>query len=247
MVGEGAHPRNFTRGAADVCCWWRRVPVLRGELPTVVWVYEQYDVIAAEYARTFPDDFASRPFDRALVRAFAGLVHQSGGDSVLDVGCGPGQATAQLGAAGLRTHAIDGSPAMVSIARQRHPHATYQIADMASLPYADGAFAGVCAWYSIIHTPADRLGGLFGEFSRVLADPGWLLLGFQTDAAPLIFDEAFGHKVDMTFLRHDVTAVHEALLAAGFTVYATSKRERLQHLNETAAQAFVIAHQGPIR
>ena len=209
-------------------------------------VYDQYDVIADDYAQHFPDDFASRPFDRALVHVFAGLVQQSGGGNVLDVGCGPGQATAELGAAGLRTHAIDGSPAMVSIARRRYPHARYQVADMASLPYQDAAFGGLCAWYSIIHTPADRLAGLFAEFSRVLADPGWLLLGFQTDAPPVVFDEAFGHKVDMTFLRHNVTTVHEALLAAGFTVYATSKRERLQHLSETAAQAFVIAHRGPL-
>jgi ubiquinone/menaquinone biosynthesis C-methylase UbiE len=213
----------------------------------VVWVYDQYDLIAAEYARAFPDDFSCRPFDRALVRAFASLVQQSGGDEVLDVGCGPGQATAQLGAAGLRTRAVDGSAAMVAIARQRYPQASYQVADMFALPYSDGAFAGVCAWYSIIHTHADRLAGLFTEFRRVLTDPGWLLLGFQTDAPASVYDEAFGHKVDMTFLRHDTTTVHDALLSAGFTVYATSKRERLHHLDESTAQAFVMAHRGPIR
>ncbi|WP_235624070.1 class I SAM-dependent methyltransferase [Mycolicibacterium goodii] len=210
-------------------------------------MYDQYDVIATEYARAFPDDFASRPFERAVIRAFADLVQQSGGDHVLDVGCGPGQATAQLGAAGHRVDAVDGSPAMVSLARQRHPDAGYRVADMFSLPYPDGTFAGVCSWYSIIHTPADRLAVLFAEFGRVLTEPGWLLLGFQTEAPPLVFDEAFGHKVDMTFLRHDIGAVHEALLATGFTVHVTSKRERLHHLNETAAQAFIIAHRGPIR
>lgn len=208
----------------------------------LILVYDQYELIATEYAATLTDEFDVRPFDRRLVESFADLVRLSGGADALDVGCGPGQATAELTRCGLNAVGIDGSPAMVSIARQRYPQARYQVADMFDLPYPPASFAAVCAWYSIIHTSTELLPSLFAEFGRVLTDPGWLLLGFQTDAPPSVYAEAFGHRVDMTFLRHDTSTVCDALHTAGFTVYATARRERQEHLNELTAQAFVIAH-----
>ncbi|MDV3123683.1 class I SAM-dependent methyltransferase [Mycobacterium sp. 21AC1] len=204
-------------------------------------MYDQYELIATQYAETFAGEFDVRPFDRAIIRSFAELVTRSGGDHALDVGCGPGQAACELADCGLRVEGIDGSPAMVAIAQQRCPQVPFQVADMIELPYDDGSFAAVCAWYSIIHTPADSLPELFREFRRVLSDTGWLLLGFQTDAAPLTFDHAFGHDVAMTFLRHDVSTVRGALESAGFMHYATARRDRQESLSETADQAFVIA------
>lgn len=217
-------------------------PAVSAARLSVAGVYDQYELIATDYAATFTDDFDVRPFDRHLVESFADLVRQSGGTDALDVGCGPGQATSELTRCGLNTVGIDGSQAMVSIACQRYPQARYQVADMFALPYPPATFAAVCAWYSIIHTPAEGLRALFTEFRRVLADPGWLLLGFQTDAPPSVYAEAFGHQVDMTFLRHDTATVCDALHTAGFTVYATARRERQEPLNELTAQAFVIAH-----
>jgi hypothetical protein len=53
-------------------------------------VFDQYELIAAEYAQTFTD--GARPFDRSLLQSFTELVLRSGGDTALDVGCGPGLA-----------------------------------------------------------------------------------------------------------------------------------------------------------
>ncbi|MUL83090.1 MULTISPECIES: class I SAM-dependent methyltransferase [unclassified Mycolicibacterium] len=205
-------------------------------------VYDQYELIAEQYAQTFTSDFEARPFDRAVVRSFSELVLQSGGSTALDVGCGPGEATAELTECGLRAEGIDGSAAMVSIARQRWPGVPFQTADMFDLPHEAGTFDAVCAWYSIIHTPTEVLPELFTRFRRVLTDPGWLLLGFQTDAAPAVYDHAFGREVALTFLRHDADTVCTALEASGFTVYATAKRARQAQLDEPTAQAMVIAH-----
>ncbi|OBB19115.1 SAM-dependent methyltransferase [Mycolicibacterium setense] len=204
--------------------------------------YEQYELIAGEYAQAFAGEFDDRPFDRAVLRSFADLVVRSGGTSALDVGCGPGEPTAELADCGLRVEGIDGSPAMVSLAAQRWPRLRFQTADMFDLPYPAGTFDAVCAWYSIIHTSAEELPELFTAFRRVLADPGWLLLAFQTDGDPGIYEHAFGRDVALTFLRHDTATVCDALEASGFTVYATSKRARQAHLDEPTAQAMVIAH-----
>ncbi|EFV14852.1 hypothetical protein HMPREF9336_00302 [Segniliparus rugosus ATCC BAA-974] len=202
---------------------------------------EDYDLIARDYADAFGDELDRKPLDRATLNAFALLVGESGGRAALDAGCGPGHAAGALAQAGLAVEGVDLSLEMVSLARQRHPGLRFATADMAALPYPDGAFDGVCAWYSVVHTPADELAGLFGEFGRVLAPSGWLLLAFQTEAPALDLDEAFGHSVALRFLRHDVAAVHEALRAAGFDVFATTRRERDAAQGETAAQAFVIA------
>ncbi|MGW4099356.1 class I SAM-dependent methyltransferase [Mycobacterium sp. NPDC004974] len=204
--------------------------------------YEQYDLIANEYTRAFAGEFDDRPFDRAVLRSFADHVVRSGGSTVLDVGCGPGEAAAELASCGLRAEGIDGSPAMVSLATQQWPQVRFQTADMFDLPYEAGAFDAVCAWYSIIHTPAEALSELFTRFRRVLTDPGWLLLGFQTDGETAVYDHAFGRDVALTFLRHDIPVVCDALEASGFTVYATTKRARQVQLDEPTAQAMVIAH-----
>ncbi|OMC38142.1 SAM-dependent methyltransferase [Mycobacterium sp. GA-1841] len=205
-------------------------------------VYEQYELIADQYAETFAGQFDERPFDRAVLRSFADLVTQSGGRSVLDAGCGPGEATAELADCGLCAEGVDGSAAMVSLASRRWPQLRFQTADMFGLAHAPGSFDAVCAWYSIIHTPADALPELFTGFRRILTDPGWLLLAFQTDGEPGIYEQAFGRDVALTFLRHDTATVCAALAASGFTVYATTKRARQAHLNEPTAQAVVIAH-----
>ncbi|CRZ17394.1 class I SAM-dependent methyltransferase [Mycolicibacterium neworleansense] len=204
--------------------------------------YEQYELIAGGYARAFGGEFDDRPFDRAVLRSFAELVQRSGGSSVLDVGCGPGEAAAELAASGLCAEGIDGSGAMVAIATQRWPELRFRTADMFDLPYDAGTFGGVCAWYSIIHTPAEALPDLFAEYRRVLTDPGWLLLGFQTDGPPGVYDHAFGRDVALTFLRHDIAMVCAALEASGFTVYSTTKRARQAQLDEPTAQAMIIAH-----
>lgn len=204
--------------------------------------YEQYDLIADGYARTFAGEFESRPFDRAILRSFAELAVRSGGTRALDVGCGPGEAAAELADCGLQTEGVDGSAAMIALARQQWPEVRFQTADMFDLPYEAGTFDAVCAWYSIIHTPAEALPELFSAFHRILTDPGWLLLGFQTDGETAVYDHAFGRDVALTFLRHDIAAVCAALEASGFTVYATTKRARQAQLDEPTAQAMVIAH-----
>ncbi|MGL6236644.1 MAG: class I SAM-dependent DNA methyltransferase [Segniliparus sp.] len=200
-----------------------------------------YDLIARDYADACADELERKPFDRAVLTGFARLVAASGGSTALDAGCGPGHAAVVLAEAGLAVEGVDASPAMAALAEERLPGRRFAVGDMTALPHGDAAFHAVCAWYSIIHTPAAGLGALFAELGRVLAPGGWLLLAFQTEAPTLDLDEAFGRRISLRFLRHEVAAVHAALRGAGFDVFATAKRERDIAQRETAAQAFVIA------
>jgi ubiquinone/menaquinone biosynthesis C-methylase UbiE len=160
---------------------------------------------------------------------------------VLDVGCGPGHAAGELAATGLQVLGLDISLPMVHIGRIGHPAVRFAVADMRALPLPDSAVRAVCSWYSIVHTPTHELLTVFREFGRVLADDGWILLAFQTNAPTLDFTTAFGHDVELRFLRHDVQHVLATLSLAGFTPHWHMVRPRAADQGETADQAFVIA------
>jgi ubiquinone/menaquinone biosynthesis C-methylase UbiE len=200
-----------------------------------------YDAIAHDYARAFRDELERKPFDRGVLQHFAQLVRESAAGPVLDAGCGPGEAAAELAAAGLDILAVDRSIPMVRIGQQRLRDVRFAVADMAELPLPDCSVGGVCSWYSIVHTPTDGLLTLFREFARVLTAGGWIALAFQTNAPTLEFTTAFGHDVDLRFLRHDVDHVVATLRAAGLTPHRYTVRPRGADLGETADQAFVIA------
>jgi ubiquinone/menaquinone biosynthesis C-methylase UbiE len=200
-----------------------------------------YDAIARDYAAHFDGALAGKPFDVAILRSFARSVRSSQGRTVLDVGCGPGDATAILTDCGLAAEGIDASPAMVEIARTAHPDVTFAVADMTALPFDDDSFDAVCSWYSIVHTPTDELRRVLVELRRVLSEDGWLLLTFQTDAPNLLLSNVFESNVDLEFLRHDVDTVQELLIECGYVLHRDALRTADKSSGETASQAFVIA------
>ncbi|MET8447716.1 methyltransferase domain-containing protein [Streptomyces sp. NPDC005209] len=198
-----------------------------------------YDTIAEDYAAHFPDPLGTRPLDRAVLSAFAELVGDGG--RVADLGCGPGRVTAHLDSLGLRVFGVDLSRGMVEFARLEHPDLTFRQGSMLDLDLPDGDLAGVVAWYSVIHTPVDRLPDLFAEFYRVLAPGGHLLLAFQVGDEPLRLDRPFGHPVRLDFHRRQPGRMTELLTAAGFEPLARTVREPNREAGESTPQAFLIA------
>jgi trans-aconitate methyltransferase len=54
------------------------------------------------------------------------------GESILDLGCGTGELTARLAAAGAKVTGIDSSASMIATARQQFPDVTFKVADATS-------------------------------------------------------------------------------------------------------------------
>ncbi len=73
-----------------------------------------YDAVAADYSEWVSGDLAAKPVDRALLAAFAELVHADGAVPVGDLGCGSGRVTAHLRSLGLSAFGVDLSPATMS-------------------------------------------------------------------------------------------------------------------------------------
>ena len=112
-------------------------------------VRNTYDRVAADYAEQFKDELSHKPFD---LRILDWLVEKAGAGTLCDMGCGPGQIARYLADRGADVCGIDVSPAMVREARKLHPNIPFHVGDFLALRgVADSSFAGIAAFYSIVH------------------------------------------------------------------------------------------------
>lgn len=201
-----------------------------------------YDIVAADYAELLSAELAGKPLDRALLATFAEFVHAANVGPVADLGCGPGRVTAHLQSLGLSAFGVDLSPAMVAVARHRHPDLLFDEGSMAALSLTDGVVGGIVAWYSIIHTPPEMLPVVFAEFYRVLCPGGHLLLAFQVGDDERVHRElAYGHAVSLDSYRLSPDRVAELLNETGLVVHTRALREPAGEFEKTP-QAYFLAH-----
>jgi SAM-dependent methyltransferase len=132
-----------------------------------------YDAHAAEYAERFG---AARP--DADLKAFIDALPQ--GARVLDLGCGPGDASAFLRAAGMRPDPVDASPAMVTLANARHAIGA-RLATFEEIS-AESTYEGVWANFSLLHAPRADLPRHLSALHRALVSGGLLHVGMKTGA-----------------------------------------------------------------
>lgn len=147
-------------------------------------------------------------------------------DRVLEVGCGPGAATAlaaeRIGAD--RIAAVDPSPTFVDQVRRRVAGADVRVGGAEQLPFDDGAFTAIWSIASMHHW-ADRDAGL-SEVTRKLAPGGRLLL-----AERLLQRRGHGITPDET---SDVLAYLDGLGYAEIsTVHHPNGRKTLQVIHAT--------------
>jgi len=174
-----------------------------------------FDRIAEQYAADFADELTRKPYDTALLRAFAA---SCSGGPVLDIGCGPaghvGRFVADLGT---RVIGVDLAPRSLTVARRLNdPSLAFVAADMHALPFASGACAGVLAFYSLIYE-ADPVGAL-AELRRVLRPGAALLVAVHAGEVFDRFTDYKGLPVDVELHRRPPAAFAGQVRAAGFSV-----------------------------
>lgn len=138
---------------------------------------------------------------------------------VLDVGCGPGQWTHFLTRLGVSAAGIDPVPEFVESARATYPGSSYRLGRAEDLGVAKGSLGGVLAWYSLIHTEPERIGGALDEIARCLRPGGGLAVGFF--AGPKL--RPFDHAV-VTAYCWPIESMVATIEAAGFDVAHTESR-----------------------
>jgi SAM-dependent methyltransferase len=161
-----------------------------------------YDAKAKDYA----DRFATAKPDRALAAFIAAL---PAGARVLDLGCGPGTASAFLRAAGHLPDPMDASPETVALANARHAIGA-RIADFDAVTEV-AAYDGVWANFSLLHAPRSAMPRYLAALHRALKPGGLLHLGMKTGSG-----EA-RDGLDRMYTYYDVDELQALLRAAGFT------------------------------
>jgi SAM-dependent methyltransferase len=202
-------------------------------------VRTSYDAVAAAYAKAFFDELSRKPFDRALLDAFAAACPETG--EVLDVGCGPGHVARYLSERSVTAAGIDLSPAMVELARRLNPDLEFHAADMRALDSSSATLSGIVAFYSIIHIPRADVPLVLGEFRRVLAPDGRLLLSVHGGSGMVHRDEFLGHSVPFDATLFSLGEMVSLVELAGFWV--EEARQRAPYDFEAATpRIYVLAH-----
>jgi SAM-dependent methyltransferase len=182
-----------------------------------------YDRIADEYARQIYGELAGKPLDRELLDRFAERLRGQG--VVCDMGCGPGQIGRYLADRGLPVVGVDLSPGMVARAAALNPGISFRVGDMGALDEPDGVWAGITAFYSIIHVPPAEVVAALTEMRRVLQPGGLLLLAFHIGDEVVRSEELMGQPVALDFWFYTPEQMRGWVEQAGFMVEEVTERE----------------------
>lgn len=204
-----------------------------------------YDRVADEYVRRIFDELQHKPLDRQLLDRFAASVRDLG--PTCDMGCGPGHVARYLHAQGVQICGVDLSPAMVEQARRLTPGVEFRQGDMLRLDIADETWAGIVAFYSIIHVSRADLVRALRELWRVLRPGGFLLLAFHVGDDTIHLDDWWGQSVSVDFFFFRSTEMTGYLLSAGFEIEETIEREPYPDVEHQSRRSYIFARRPKIR
>lgn len=182
-----------------------------------------YDGIADEYVAHLYHELDNKPLDQALLNRFANRMRGQG--IVCDMGCGPGHVGRYLADRGVEVIGVDLSPGMLAQAVALNPGIPFHRGNMLALDWPDGAWAGIAAFYSIIHVPRESVVVALQEMRRVLRPGGVLFLAFHMGDEDLHETEEWGIRIDLEYTMYSSAEMVGYLREAGFDVEDVTERD----------------------
>jgi len=198
-----------------------------------------YDLVADEYVRRIFDELKDKPLDRLLLDRFAASVREVG--LACDMHCGPGQVARYLHERGVEVCGVDLSRAMVERAKGLTPGVEFRQGNMLALDLPDGTWAGITAFYSLIHIPRGDLARVLSELRRVLRPGGLLLVSFHIAEDSIHLDEWWGQQVCVDFFLFQSAEMAGYLTAAGFEIEEIIEREPYPDVEHQSRRSYIFA------
>jgi ubiquinone/menaquinone biosynthesis C-methylase UbiE len=188
-------------------------------------IQEGYNKAAAAYAQAFIDEQLKKPMDREMLARFAR--ETAGKGTVCDMGCGPGQIAGYLyDHCGVKDIlGVDLAPRFIEEAKKLHPEINFYQGNMLSLNFPDNSWAGITAFYCLIHIPHTQVVDALKELKRVLIPGGVLLLTFHIGSEIAHVDKFFDQDVNMDWVFFEVPEFEEYLKQAGYERISSIQRE----------------------
>lgn len=159
------------------------------------------EMLGAEVSPTDPDRTAIEPWANTVK------------GRLLDVGSGTGRWTGHLAGLGHDVDGLEPVEHFVDIARNAHPAVLFRLGSIADLADSDDRWAGILAWYSLIHMGPEDLSHALATLRSVLEDEGTMLMSFFSGHSL----EPFNHPVTTAYL-WPLPDMARALNQAGFEV-----------------------------
>jgi SAM-dependent methyltransferase len=200
---------------------------------------KSYDLMAEEYVSRLYDKLEHLPLDCELLGRFAAAVRDKG--LVCDIGCGPGQVARYLHEREVAVVGLDLSPRMVELARQLNPGITFQQGDMAKLEAQDASWAGIVAFYSIIHIPRPEVIAVLSEWWRVLQPSGLTLLSFHRGQKAQHVDTLWDKQISLDFTFFECAEMEGYLREAGYVVEEHRERGPYAGFEVETQRCYVLA------
>jgi len=165
-----------------------------------------YALHTASYAERFSQSLP----DRHLKAFMAALPPAA---QVLDLGCGPANASATLRATGHHPDPVDASPEMVALANTRHAIG----ARLASFDDLDAmaAYDGIWANFSLLHAPRAALPRYLAAIHKALKPAGLFHLALKTGRGE------HRDRLDRLYTFVTPQEITALLTATGFTILTT--------------------------
>jgi SAM-dependent methyltransferase len=117
----------------------------------------------------------------------------------------------------------------------------YVQGDMYALDTHNEAWAGIVAFYCLIHIPHDSMVAVLNELKRALQSDGLLLLSFHIGAENLHLDELWDITVNMDFFFFTLDEIQRFLQTAGFEIEYARDRPPYQDVEYASQRGYVLA------
>ena len=124
-------------------------------------------------AETFAKEQESSAYADANKKIIKERFREFNGEKILDLGCGYGYYTEYFRSIGGIATGIDGSKAMIDIAKKNHPDCEFEVADITKeIPFEDNSFDLI--FCNQVLMDIENVEGVFYECSRILKAGGIL-------------------------------------------------------------------------
>lgn len=169
-----------------------------------------------ELAETYAEQRSESGHDTGVLDEFLGSL--SAPTLILDAGCGQGTPVLTRLSSVVTAIGVDFSREQLRLARETARDAFLLQGDMTALPFKDGVFDAVVAYWSLIHVPMDDHQPVIDEFARVLRPGGQVLVCEGTNEWIGDNPDWLGGGVEMQWNIAGAEATRDQLQKAGFTI-----------------------------
>ena len=177
-----------------------------------------YDQIVGEYVR---HEFDSSSMEKHYQRFSQGLPENG---QILDVGCGPGQATKRFCRMGYKVTGIDLSRKMLEFAESAAPEAIFYQMDVENITLTE-KFDGIWAAFILVHVPRRQHGIILRRFFELLTPNGLLCLGMLEGQGEKVVPEPYNRNLRQFFVFVSRQEIENSLIDAGFDVQYHSSQD----------------------